>query len=80
MEKGYHPNPVRLYAPKYLVFKAKYIIISDDIMFLEERPKMGSLQCEKLTLAKSQEEDPDYFEIMKSWVQYDTTEVEIIQK
>ena len=32
-----------------------------------------------LTLSKTTDEDPDYFEVVKSWVMRDDTEIEVLR-
>jgi hypothetical protein len=72
--QGSQPIPVRLYAPELLSMTAKHLAIGE-IRLLAE-PKHGLVSCKKLTLSKSTEEDPDHFEIVKSWVISDDVEVE----
>ncbi len=72
-------TPTRIYAPLKLTLEAKHVVIGNIRLVVE--PKNGAIVCDKLTLSKSKnsEEDPDHFEIVKSWIieEY-TTEVEIV--
>lgn len=82
--KGKHPLPVRLFAPEVLTIITKHLSIGEIILGHErikiDPPIDGSVSCKKITLSKSTEEDPDYFEIVKSWVVDDDTEIETIKK
>ncbi|MBN9377476.1 MAG: hypothetical protein BGO14_10305 [Chlamydiales bacterium 38-26] len=70
------PVPVRLYAPTKLSITTKHLSVGDLMILVE--PEHGFVACKKLTLSKSTEEDPDYFEIVKSWVINDDMDVEVI--
>ena len=74
--QGSQPVPVRLYAPEQVTITTKHLSIGDITLLTE--PEHGFISCKRLTLSKAQEEDPDYFEIVKSWVIDDETEVETI--
>lgn len=76
--QGSQPIPVRLYAPKQLSITTKHLSVGDIMMIIE--PKYGFISCRKLTLQKSTEEDPENFEIVKSWVIDDDVEIETVQK
>ncbi len=69
--------PVRLYVPEALRISTKRLSIGDVKMLA--MPKTTEILCEKLILRKHQEEDPDYFEIVKSWLVDEDTEVEVRQ-
>ncbi len=72
--RGDHLQPIQIYAPQLFNISAPHISIGD-VHFLEQ-PLKGVLACEKLTLSKTTEEDPEHFEVVKSWLKNDTTEVE----
>lgn len=74
--RGTQPVPFRIYSPKTITMTAKHLSVGD-IMFLVV-PDHGSISCNKLTLSKSTEEEPDSFELIKSWAINDEMEVEII--
>lgn len=74
--QGDQPVPVRLYAPTQLSITTKHLSVGELMILVE--PKYGLVACKKLTLSKSTEEDPYYFEIVKSWAINDDMEVEVI--
>lgn len=76
--KGDQPVPVRLYAPRQLSITTKHLSVGDLMILVE--PEHGFVACKKLTLSKSTEEDPDYFEIVKSWAINDDMDVEVLSK
>jgi hypothetical protein len=77
--KGQHflPHPVRFYAPEQFIISAPGLSVGNVQMLSE--PKEACISCKNLDLTKEQEEDPYYFEIVKSWLVDDTTEVTIRQ-
>lgn len=70
------PGPVQLYAPTKLSITTKHLSVGDLMILVE--PEHGFVACKKLTLSKSTEEDPDYFETVKSWAINDDMDVEVI--
>lgn len=76
--QGEQPVPVRIYAPGQLSITAKHVSVGDIMMIVE--PQFGFITCKKLTLSKSTEEDPAHFEIVKSWVLGDDTEIETVSR
>lgn len=69
-----HPQPVQIYAPQLFNLSARHISIGD-VRFLEQ-PSHGVLACERLTLLKTTEEVPEHFEVVRSWLKHDNTQVE----
>lgn len=74
--QGCQQHPVRLYAPEGLSIQTRTLSIRD-IMLIDE-PKIGSVSCVKLVFHTSSEEESQTMEIVKSWVQEDTTVIETI--
>ena len=74
--QGSQPVPVRLFAPQGLTITAKHLSIGDVSVLTE--PKNALLSCSKLTLSKSTEEEPAYFEVVRSWAINDDMEVEVV--
>jgi len=74
--QGSQPVPVRLYAPEQLTITVKHLSIGDLMLLVE--PKHGIVSCKKLTLTKTKKEEPEYFEVIKSWVINDDTEIETV--
>lgn len=70
------PVPVQLYVPQILSITTKHLSVGE-IKFLVE-PENAFVSCEKLTLLKFTEEDPDYFEVVKSWSINDRMETEVL--
>lgn len=69
--------PVRLYSPIQLSITTKHLSIDDFTLVVE--PNHAILSCKKLSLYKKpNEEDPSYFEVVKSWAINDEMEVEIV--
>ncbi len=76
--QGSEPVPVRLYAPERLTMTTTHLSIGD--LNILEAPRFGFVFCKKLTLSKSTEEEPEYFEIVKSWAINDDMETEVITR
>ncbi|NGX45256.1 MAG: hypothetical protein K940chlam2_00401 [Chlamydiae bacterium] len=76
--QGSQPVPVRIFAPAQLTLTSQHLSVGD-IKFLEE-PKSGFLSCKKLTLIKPTEDEPVYFDLIKSWVIDDETQIEILKR
>lgn len=70
------PVPVRLYTPEQLCITTNHLSVGNIMILIE--PKHGFISCQKLTLSKSTEEDPEYVEIVKSWVMNDNVEIETV--
>lgn len=70
--------PVRLFVTSQLTITTKHLSIGD-VMILTE-PKTAMLSCSRLTLFKSTDEEPDYFEVVKSWSINDEMEIEVITR
>ena len=63
--QGLESSPVRVFAPNQLLIITKHLRMCD--FALLTNPSIGFVFCRKLTLLKSTEEDPGYFEIVKSF-------------
>lgn len=74
--QGRNPVPARLYAPEMLTITTQHLSIGE-LMLLTE-PKNALLSCKKLTLSKSKEEEPDYFEVVRSWAINDDMKIEVV--
>lgn len=75
--KGKRGELVQLYSPDTLSFTATHLSVGD--IKLMTIPTMAYISCKKLTLAKSSVEDPDHFEVVKSWVVKDDAEIEKVR-
>ncbi len=71
--QGFQQNPVWVYAPVQLTITTKHLSIGD-LKFIES-PNYGYVSCQKLTLKKFQEEEPESFEIVRSWLMNDDVEI-----
>lgn len=72
------PSPaVRLYAPEGLSITSNVICLGNFTILYE--PENASILCNRLTLIQPVREEPEVFEIVKSWVEDDNTEVEKIK-
>lgn len=60
------PIPVCLYAPEQISISTPHLSVGE--IQLVAMPKFGYISCEKITFFKSGEKDPEYFDIIKSWV------------
>jgi hypothetical protein len=63
----------RLYAIQDFNLKANRISVGDFTILHE--PENGSIECKNLTLLHTESEEPLSFEIIKSWVKNDNTEI-----
>ena len=77
--QGSQPFPVRLYTPKSISMTTQHLSVGD-IQILVEPAFGGFIYCKKLTLLKSEEKEPDAFEIIKSWVMNDDAEIETVSR
>ena len=68
-------DKVVIYAPEQLSISAKHVIIGN--IKLMVTPRAAFITCKNLTLLKSQETDPDYFSVVKSWLVNDDTDIEV---
>lgn len=75
---GKEPVPVRLFVTEKLIISTKHLSVGK-IMFLAV-PEEGEIYCKKLALSKSTDSDVKNFEIIKSWIKSDDTEIETVQK
>lgn len=76
--QGSQPVPVRLFVTNELTITTKHLSIGD--VMLLTKPKNALLSCSKLTLSKSTDEEPDHFEVVKSWSINDDMEVEVVTR
>lgn len=67
---------MRLYAAEHLALTTAHVVVGD--MEIVSAPMRGYIGCRKLTFVKSTEEDPPHFEIVRSWVMDDATEIETL--
>ena len=67
---------VKIYSPFCLSITAKHVSICH-VDFVE-KAVTGSISCDKLTLSKVINEEPPYYEIVKSMILLDKTEVEYL--
>lgn len=72
--QGSQPCPVRIYAPDQFSITTKHLFVGD-LKFLVN-PENGFISCKNLTLQKFTEEEPEHFEIIKSWLINDDVEIE----
>lgn len=71
-------SPLRLFVPEMLTIATKHLLIGENVKILNNPPKNGVVFCKKLLFLKGEsEQDSEHFEIVKSWIQSDETEVEI---
>lgn len=71
-------DKVVIFAPEQISISTEHLSI--DNIQLVVKPKFGFISCSKLTLVKFSGEDPDYFEVVKSWLINKSTEVEVVVK
>ncbi len=76
--QGSQPVPVRLFATNELTITTRHLSLGD-VMLLTE-PNTALLSCSKLTLFKFTDEEPAYFEIVRSWSINDDMEVEVVSR
>ncbi len=81
--RGTHAQPGRLFASKQFCLVSPHIILGDFIFL--GLPKAASIACKKLTLIRSKEETKsqakeEAFEVVKSWVMDDATEIEVVKQ
>lgn len=70
-------DSVRIYAPKTLSIETSHLSVGK-VRFIGE-PEEAIISCSKLTLSKYTEEEPAYFEIVKSWIN-DEAEIKTIRQ
>jgi hypothetical protein len=75
--QGKESFPVRLCVPSQLSITTKHLSIGEVMLLVE--PEHGFISCKKLTLLKPAENDPENFEVIKSWVMNDDAEIEYTQ-
>lgn len=68
-------DKVVIYAPEQFSISAKHVKIGNILLMVT--PRAAFITCKKLTLLKSQEADPDYFPVVKSWLVNDDTVIEV---
>ena len=65
-----------LYVPEQLSITTKHLMVGNLLLLVE--PKIGFISCKKLTLIKLPGKDPDYFDLIKSWLIYDDVKIETV--
>ncbi len=77
-EKTDSSVPVRIFAPNQITISTSHLSIGKLLLVTE--PQHGAIFCKKLTLTQhTEEQDTSCFEVVKSWVAHDDTEVEIVK-
>lgn len=69
--------PVRFYVPSKISITTKHLVVGNVKLLVE--PNSGYVTCEKLTLVKSDRENPDQ-EIIESWITNDYCEIETVRQ
>lgn len=75
--QGSQPVPLRIFTPRQFTLTSKELSVGD-VSFLTE-PIHGFISCKKLTLIQRTDEEPSSFELIKSWLMDDATEIERIR-
>lgn len=76
--QGLRSVPARLFASQKLTITTSHLSIGE-LAILKE-PKHALIFCSKLTFIKSSDEEPEYFETVRSWAINDAMETEVITR